>query len=386
MWCQLVPAAVWARTMTTLIRMRDLRGVELELAVVAGRFVEPQTASISDVIDARSLVALPGLADCHAHFAASSISDLVEQPVEADLNLMKENGRRKLEAGVLLAADKGSKSDDSLRYLDEPPEQRPDVDMAGGIIATPGGYYDGFALEVGGEELAAAVTEKTRTPAQWVKLIGDWPRPGRGAVPNFSEEALAAAVAAAHMAGKRIAIHTMAPDTPGRAVRAGIDSIEHGLFLTDDDLDLLGRRGGAWIPTIAAVEILVDMLGADSSGGRLLTEGLMQVRELLPGAAGRGVTVLAGTDLSVPHGRVALEAERMVAYGVAPEDAVTSITSAAYQYLGRPEPLTPGSSADVVCVPGDPREDITLLQHPALVMRRGSLVRGARAAGALPPS
>jgi imidazolonepropionase-like amidohydrolase len=363
--------------MTMHLQIRTLDGERRELAIRDGRFARPGPELPEETIDTTRWVALPGLADCHAHFAASSIEQLVALPAEADLTVMAANGRRKLAAGVLLAADKGFKSDDSLRYLDVAEEDRPDLDMAGGIIGTVGGYYEGFGVEPTNAELAAEVSRAAGTRASWVKLIGDWPRPGEGPLPNFSEEALGEAVAAAHQEGKRIAIHTMAPEAPGRAVRAGIDSIEHGLFLTDDDVRALGGRGGAWVPTIAAVEMLVEMLGADSGGGRLLREGLGRVRDLLPGAAARGVAVLAGTDLSVPHGRVALEAEKMVAYGMDPAAAVHAITTAAHDYLRRPEPLAPGASADVVCVPGDPREDITVLQRPTFVMRRGRVIRGA---------
>jgi imidazolonepropionase-like amidohydrolase len=363
--------------MTTLLLFRDLEGRESELAIDEGRFAPAEGLTITATLDLRSMVSIPGLADCHAHFNATSIEGLLNSSETADLDLMRRNGMRKLEAGVLLAADKGARSDDTLRYLDEPAHLRPDLEMAGGIIATPGGYYPGFAVEPTADELPAVVAEKAAMRAGWVKLIGDWPRPGRGAVPNFSEDVLSAAASTAHAAGKRIAIHSMAPSTAGMAVRAGFDSIEHGLFLNDADLDSLGARRGAWVPTIAAVEALVDMLGADSSGGRLLTEGLGRARDLLPGAAGRGVMVLAGTDLSVPHGRVAMEAERMVAYGVAAEDALAAITTAAYDHLQRPRPLAVGSSADIVCLPGDPRDDITLLSRPEFVMRSGVVVAGA---------
>jgi imidazolonepropionase-like amidohydrolase len=362
--------------MTTLLRLRDMDGHDRELAVIGGRFSDPDRHTVTEVTDVRRFVALPGLADCHAHFGATSIDDLVSSGPEADLEMMRANGRRKLEAGVLLASDKGAKSDANLLYLDEPESSRPDVEMAGGIIATAGGYYEGFAEEATEETLLNVVARRSSTRASWVKLIGDWPRRGRGAVPNFTEGALSAAADAVHRAGKRIAIHTMAPETPGLAVRAGIDSIEHGLFMTDEDVAMLGSRGGAWVPTVAAVEMLVAMLGADSSGGKLLNEGLGRVRDLLPDAAARGVSVLAGTDLSVPHGRVAVEAERMVDYGMAPEDAVSAITGAAYDYLGRPTPLRPGAAADVLCLPGDPREDITLLQQPAFVMRLGTVLVG----------
>lgn len=360
--------------MATLVQLRDLEGTDIDLAVVSGNFVDPDSVTVTEVVDARSLVALPGLADCHAHLSASSISGLRAASDTADLDRMVANGKLSLQAGVLLAADKGFKTDDSLRYLDVTEDDRPDMSMAGGIIASPGGYYDGF-LEVEDGDLATAVAAKAASAAQWVKLVGDWPRPGRGAVPNFSEAAMRAAVERAHGAAKRVAIHTMAPETPGMAVRAGIDSIEHGIFMTDQDVDLLGARGGAWVPTIAAVETLVEVLGADSSGGRLLREGLGRLRDLLPGAPRRGVAVLAGTDLSLPHERLAVEAVRMVDYGMRAVDAVRSITSTAYSYLGRPAPLGPGGAADLIAVDGDPRDDITLLQRPRLVMRRGRVLR-----------
>jgi imidazolonepropionase-like amidohydrolase len=357
-----------------LVRLRGLDGESIDLGVAEGRFCDPDAVPIREEVDVRHLVALPGLADCHAHFSATSITDLLARPAEPDMALMRANAQRDLAAGVLLASDKGAKSDASLALLDEPPEERPRLEMAGGIVAADGGYYPGFALETTDDGLEEVVRAKAATPAQWIKLIGDWPRRGRGAVPNFSQKALSAAVAAAHSAGKRIAIHTMAPETPSQAVRAGVDSIEHGLFMTDDDVAMLGERGGAWVPTIAAVEMLVEVLGADSSGGRLLAEGLSRVRDLLAGAARRGVAVLAGTDLSVPHGAVAVEAVKMVEYGLDPADAVTALTTAAHRYLSRAEPLAPGADADAVAFAGDPREDVGLLARPVFVMRRGRIL------------
>lgn len=362
--------------MALVVRLRTLAGDVREIGVSAGMLVDPDSLTPEPCVDTTRWTAMAGMADCHAHFAASSMEGLIDGSAEADVDLMTRNGERKLRAGVLLAADKGAKSDDTLRYLEVPEERRPDLDMAGGIIATPGGYYPGFAVEPTEEALPSVVDVRASTTAQWVKLIGDWPRRGEGPLPNFSEAGLRRAVDVAHAREKRVAVHTLAPDTPGMAVRAGVDSIEHGLFMEDTDVDLLGARNGAWIPTIAAMEALVQALGADSSGGRLLSEGLGRVRDLLGSAPGRGVTVLAGTDLAVPHGRVAVEAERMVAFGMDPGDAVEAMTTAAYRYLGRAEPLTAGAAADAVWVDGDPREDITMLQRPRAVMRRGRFVLG----------
>jgi imidazolonepropionase-like amidohydrolase len=357
--------------MTTQVRFRA-GDEERLLGVAGGRFVEA-SGQTPDLIDLTDMTVLPGLVDAHAHFAANSIDELRAMPPTVDVDRMIALGRRKLEAGVLAALDKGFKSDASLAYLDVDPHRRPHVEMAGGMIASPGGYYEGYGMEVDDAGLESAVQARLATRASWVKLVADWPRKGEGPRPNFSEDALRTAVAAAHAQGRRVAVHTMAPDAPGMAVRAGVDSIEHGLFLTEEDLDDLGRRRGAWVPTIAAVENLVDFLGADSGGGRLLRQGLDRVRRLLPSAFETGALVLAGTDLSLPHGRLAAEAAALSRYGLGPERAVRAASWAGYEHLGV-DPLRAGAPADLVAYPVDPADNVDILARPTLVMRRGRVV------------
>lgn len=357
--------------MTMHVRFR-LGAEERRLAIVAGRFEEP-TEHATETIDLRAMTVLPGLVDAHAHFAANSIDELLAMPAEADLHRMVALGLRQLDAGVLAALDKGFKSDSSLAYLDVEPQLRPHLEMAGGMIAAPGGYYAGYGVEVDDDDLGAAVRARLASPASWVKLVGDWPRKGQGPQPNFSEAALARAVKITHAAGKRVAVHTMAPDAPSMAVRAGIDSIEHGLFLDGDDVELLGRRRGAWVPTIAAVEQLVTFLGPDSSGGRLLRRGLQQVRRLLPVAGEAGVLVLTGTDLTLEHGRIAEEAAALARYGLDPRRVVRAVSWSGYEHLGL-EPLRAGSSADLVAFPADPAAEVGVLAAPSFVMRRGRVV------------
>jgi imidazolonepropionase-like amidohydrolase len=166
----------------------------------------------------------------------------------------------------------------------------------------------------------------------------------------------------------------MAPETPGLAVRAGIDSIEHGLFLTESDLDALGARGGAWVPTLKCVAGLIERIGPERSGGRLLQEGLRNVHGLLAEAPSRGVAVLAGTDLAVPHGQVAQEAAELTAAGLSPEAAVAAVSTAAYDYLGVSPGLVAGAPADAVFFDADPREDLTVLSRPSLVLRHGRVL------------
>lgn len=359
------------RAVRTRLYIRPLDGEARWLAIEGSRFVEDD--GFGELIDTGRFWAIPGLADCHAHLAGDTRADLGRP---GRLDQVRVRAFSQLAAGVFVVLDKGWSDDVVMSLLDDPLEGRPYLRVAGRrIIATAGGYYPGFCQEVDPAELPAAVAAAA-SPGGWVKIIGDWPRPGRGAVANFPEEALAAAVAAAHRAGVKVAVHSFAPDVPGAAVRAGVDSVEHGLYMTPADLAVLGGYGGAWVPTIACVRSVLDSLAPGSSGATLLGAGLEQLRRVLPMAGAAGATVLAGTDLALPHGGVAEEARLLSEWGLGDEAAFQAVTSNAYRYLEIEHSFVPGALADVVFVEADPRSDITTLGHPAAVVRAGRVLRG----------
>lgn len=356
------------------LTIRTLDGEIRELSIIDGHF-RAAGEPVDVEFDGADLWAVPGLADCHAHLGGGA-----GDPDGSDDEVVERargSAWAQLQGGVFLVADKGAGTDATLRLLDEPPTRRPELSMAGKIITSPGGYYPGFANEVDESELLHAVGDATGGGASWVKLIGDWPRKGIGAVTNFTEEAMHAAVALAHEAGCRVAIHAAAPQTSTVAVAAGVDSIEHGLFLTGDDLVALGARSGAWVPTIAAMEAIRDMLGAESSGGKLFDDGLGNVRELLAGAPDLGVSVLAGSDIEVPHGGIAIEAMKMQEYGMSAASVVHASTTAAYEYLGSAHRIDEGGHGDVLFFDADPRHDLSVLGRPVLGIRHGEVVVGS---------
>jgi imidazolonepropionase-like amidohydrolase len=357
--------------MPTGLTIRPLDGPSTCLVVDDhGHFADPGDVAVTAELDSGAWYALPGLADCHAHLSGGEVGSRV--PLDELDAFVARSCWAQLQGGVFLVADKGTHDAATLRILDTPPTERPDLHMAGRVIAGTGGYYPDFGREVGPADLAAAVAESAAPRgASWVKLIGDWPRKGVGAVASFEEDALAQAAKVAHDAGCRIAIHACAPRTSTMAVAAGFDSIEHGLFLTAADVEALGRRGGAWVPTIDAMEGIRDMLGESSSGGRLFAEGLGNMRELLPAAPSLGVAVLAGTDLHLAHGEVAQEALKLAEYGLGADAVVHAMTTAAYEYLGQRRGFESGMPADVVFFDRDPREDLSVLQHPVFALRHG---------------
>lgn len=355
-----------------LVRIRFvLRPPDGETVVrdtVDGRWAE--SSGTPDATIGEDLWALPGLADAHAHLASAELN---YQPGVLDEAV--ERARMSLEAGVTLILDKGWTDDVTIQLIDRVPrDQRPEIEAAARVIASPGGHYPDFAVEVEPDSLEATVLAEARAGAGWVKIFGDWPRRGVGPVANFDEGQLRRAVKSAASVGARVAIHTMAPDVPSMAVAAGIQSIEHGLFLEEDDLGRLAERGGMWVPTVLRCEATLTQLGEASSGGKLFLEGLARIRRLLPLAVEAGVHVLAGTDLIGSPADVAAEAVRLQDYGLTNAQVIEAVSRSAFSATGRSVSFEVGAPADAVLFPENPVETLEVLQHPTHVVRLGRVV------------
>lgn len=347
--------------------LRSPDGTTVVRDVVAGVWSEPSGDANTVIGD--ELWALPGLVDAHAHLAAA---ELDYQPGVFEDAM--ERARISLRAGVTLVLDKGWADDVTVRVISAiPAEERPAIEAAARIIAAPGGYYPEFALEIEREDIEQAVRQEAAAGAGWVKLIGDWPRRGVGPVANFTEDELHTAVRVAESVGARVAIHTMAREVPSRAVSAGVHSIEHGLFLTEDDLVVLGSRGGMWVPTLLRNEATLAQLGPDSSGGRLFAEGLRGLHRLLTLGVEAGVHVLAGTDLIGSPADVAAEAIRLGEYGLSASQVVHAVSYAGFLATGRDISFAPGTPADAVLFESNPVDELGVLRHPTHVVRLGRL-------------
>ncbi|MDP9495043.1 MAG: amidohydrolase family protein [Actinomycetota bacterium] len=349
--------------------LRTPGGEPLVRDVVHGRWARPEGAADSTL--GEGLWALPGLVDGHAHFAAVERADWVTD----DVTGAGIRAGEALTAGVMLALDKGWSDLTAIEMLGRIGlEDRPDIEAAGVIISVDGGYWPDFGREAAPGEMARAVAGAVAESKGWVKLIGDWPRRGIGPVPNFTEAELGEAVRVANGLGARVAIHTMAREVPSMAVRAGIHSIEHGLFLTEEDIVDLGARGGMWVPTVLRMEAVIRQLGAESTGGRLLREGIDNVARMLDTAVEAGVFVLAGTDLAVGTRAVAAEAIRLWELGMSPARVVGAVSNAGFKATGRADAFEVDTPANVVLYSEDPRADPRVLAHPLHVVRLGRLL------------
>jgi imidazolonepropionase-like amidohydrolase len=361
--------------MTTLITIQPPEGEPYDLAIDDGIFVEPDDR-VARQIDTAHLWALPGLADAHAHLThltLTTVEDMAGTSEETMAANIPVTAWAHVERGILLVLDKGGNTDTTLLSLDHDADLRPYVEAAGAMIHPDGGYMTGYGVEVEPEDLVEHVRSTAAIRGGWLKIVADWPRRGIGPTNNYPLDALAEAVAVAHESGARVAVHTMAY-AASDAVAAGVDSIEHGPFLTEEDLKALATRGGAWVPTIGNQKHLIDALGADSSGGRLFRAGLNQMAENLPLAEELGVIVLAGSDLAIPHGQIATEAKLLRDHGLTDKAATIATSSAAFAYVGRDASLRPGSTADVVFFAENPFDDVTTLDSPELIIHRGNLI------------
>ena len=356
------------RFVSTRVVLRSPFGETVTRDIADGLWAEP--TGDADLTLGESEWAVPGLVDAHSHLATSELNYQPGVPDEA-----MERAREALRSGVTLLLDKGWTDTTTIGVIAALPEsERPDIEAAAQIVATRDGYFPEFGLEIDPIDIEAVVTSQAALGAGWVKLVGDWPRRGRGPVANFTEGQLRLAVAAADRSGSRVAIHTMARDVPTMAVAAGVHSIEHGLFLADDDVEALAARVGMWVPTVLRIEETIRQIGAESSGGRLLTEGLDNTRRLLPQAIEAGVHVLAGTDLVGTPANVADEAIKLGEYGLSNGQVVDAVAKAGFSATGRSVEFAVGSPANAVLFRENPISNLEVLHHPAVIVRMGDVI------------
>jgi imidazolonepropionase-like amidohydrolase len=183
--------------------------------------------------------------------------------------------------------------------------------------------------------------------------------------------------------GLRVAAHAHGTEGMKRAVLAGIDSVEHGTYMTEEVMDLMIERGTYFVPTILAGNWVAEKAAIDGFFPELVRPKAAAIgpiiSETFAKAYRRGVPIVFGTDTGVSaHGDNAQEFALMVAGGMPPMEAIQSATSVAADFLdigdthGR---IKEGYQADIIAVRGDPLEDITLLQDVSFVMKGGRVYK-----------
>jgi imidazolonepropionase-like amidohydrolase len=418
-------AAVSAQDKTVVLRAarmfdgHDIRSpgivvVTGTLIAAAGPFAQlPAGAQVVDLGDA---TLSPGFIDAHTHLSyryhtdyRNEIVESVTKPVSEQALLAAENLKKTLMAGVTSTRDLGSGDfiDVGLRNASAAgviPGPRMLVSVH--AIGATGGHCDEqngrragiFGFETGPEqgvinspdEGRKAVRYNIKYGADVIKVCatgGVLSLTDPPDIPQLTQDELNAIVDEAHTLRKKTAAHAHGAEGAKRAIRAGIDSIEHGAFLDDEALDLMKARGTYFVPTLMAVEGGKETLAKGGYSPLVATKmkaAMESINYVVRKAIEKGVKIGLGTDAAVyPHGRNTEEFHLLTALGMTPLDALRAGTSVDAELLGvqdRLGTLANGKLADIVAFPGDPRQDIRQVERVFFVMKDGVIVRNDRPA------
>ena len=356
-----------------------------------------------EVIDLSKATVLPGFIDTHTHVLLQG--DITAE--EYDAQLLKQSTPYRAILAARNAHIALSHGFTAIRDLETEGAMYADVDVKTAIAngevpgprmqvatraMTPTGMYPllGYSWELkvptgvqyvdGVDGARKAVREQAMYGADWIKYYSDrrYHFESDGvlhSMVNFTDEEAKAIVDEAHRIGKKVAAHAIGSDGIAAALRAGVDTIEHGDGLTDALMDEMARRGVYWVPTIS-----VGVYVAPGRSGNWPKMAELQ-RENFPKAIKKGVKIALGTDAGGFDWKALNEAkefEYYVQYGMTPMQAIRAGTSTAAELLGwgdKVGTIEAGKWADIIAVSGDPQKDIKELQNVKFVMKGGAVFK-----------
>jgi imidazolonepropionase-like amidohydrolase len=398
------------------IRMLDIEKGEIvepgSLLVDGAHIVDVSPASVPQdamVIDLDDLTLLPGLMDMEVNLLlggpdhTSPLNAVQDDPAVRTLRAVF-NARRTLRSGFttvrnlgLFVQTGGILLDVALKKaIDLNWIEGPRVVPAGHAITPTGGHLDptmfqAFAPHVlpltveegianGVNEVLKAVRYQIKHGAQVIKVCasgGVMSHTGPVGAQQYSDEELRSIADEAHRAGLRVAAHAHGDDGIRAAIEAGIDCIEHGSLMSDETLDLLVERETFLVPTTYLADGM-DVSRASPELQAKAAEVFPRAKTTVSKAIERGARIACGTDApAIPHGRNAKELIALVDRGMTPLQAIRAATvvSAALIDVDDRGRLEAGLLADVIGVPGNPLEDITVTEQVRFVMKGGQVHR-----------
>jgi imidazolonepropionase-like amidohydrolase len=360
------------------------------------------------VIDASGHFVMPGMMDCHVHLLSSGAPDYAIRGLKELLPYTAirgaANAKTLLEAGFTTVRDVGALGYGNIalrQAIDDGLVPGPRVFAAGHSLSVPGGHGDNYyrpevhvqreGLINGADEARRAVRELVKMRADLIKLLvtgGVMTDGSDVGLLQWAPDELQAAIWQAHQLGRRVAGHCHGAAGVKEAVKAGLDTVEHGTLLDEEAIALMVQHGTYYVPTLVAPYHICA--GGTASGipayavekSRLVLD---RHKESVRQAHAAGVKIAMGTDCGTPFnvaGKNALELELLTQNGLSPAEALMATTRVAAEAIGIAErvgTLEPGKWADLILVQGDPLDDIRLLQQPeriAWVLKGGRVVKG----------
>lgn len=395
---------------------------EQTIVVEDGRVVERQegytTGGDADtVIDLSDQYCLPGLIDMHTHLSSEFEQGGYIEPFRlSPANRVLKSAqyaRTTLMAGFTTVRDIGGSEGIDLALRDGINRGNivgPRMFVAGQSLAVTGGHADpttGYREDIvgvgdvehgvanGADEAAEATRLAIKRGADHIKITatgGVLSLNADGTRPHFKEDEIRAIVETADDHGLKVAAHAHGDEGMQRAIRAGIRSLEHGTYMSDETMQMMIDNDVYLVPTITAGKSVADSARTEGYYAPEVTEKAIEVgpviQEMFAQAYERGVPIAFGTDAGVfRHGRNATEFEYMVEAGMPPDEALYAATYSAADLLGQLDhlgTLESGKHADIIAVDGDPLDDISILHDVQFVMKAGTVYKQDGATTAQP--
>lgn len=355
-----------------------------------------------ETVDISGATLLPGLIDCHVHLvfgAEGNPGEVVERMKPGEITVRAlANAQASLRGGITAVRDCGGHHYLEFAVRDACNRgqfQGPTIRAAGRMICMTGGHGNRAGrIADGVDEVVKAVREQIHAGSDLVKIMATGGVMTPGVNPedaHYSPEEMAAGIAEGHRFHKPCASHAQGTEGILNAVRGGIDSIEHGIFMNEHCIEEMLDRGTYLVPTLAALANILE--GAEKVPPYVI-EKARRVAEAQRGSFKQfydaGGRIAMGTDAGTPfnrHGDNAQELRHMVELGVSPMDAITFSTAngADLNRLADHGRVKQGALADLLVVEGNPLEDIARVAdrtHHRLVVKRGQAVPPAPGAAA----
>ncbi|WP_247233670.1 amidohydrolase family protein [Telluribacter sp. SYSU D00476] len=366
-----------------------------------------RAAAGDKVIDLKNKYVLPGLIDMHVHLEnetrrGGSYDRFIQNPPDVAFQAAKY-AKTTLLAGFTTVRDLGGSGVNiALRNaINKGLVEGPRIFTSGKSIASTGGHADptnGYRKDLmgdpgpnegvvnGADDARKAVRQRYKDGADVIKITatgGVLSNAKDGQGPQFTEEEVRVIVETAHDYGFHVAAHAHGAEGMKRAIRAGVQTIEHGTLMDDEAIELFKKHGTYYVPTIIAGRTTADSARIMGYYPPLVTPKALAIGPKLQAtfakAVKSGVKIAFGTDAGVyPHGYNAKEFEYMVEGGMTAMEAIRAATVTNAMLLDMSESLgniEAGKMADIIAVEGNPLQDIKTLQNVTFVMKDGTVYK-----------
>ena len=366
-----------------------------------------QSADAATVIDLTGVTCLPGLIDDHVHldgefgkntYAEAARINFADQVLRSTLY-----ARRTLMAGFTTVRNVGDTDYDTVALRNAVAEGfviGPRIFTAGPAISTTGGHADhtnGLSLDLQGDpgplqsifngpyEARKVVRLHYKEGADLIKAMpsgGVMDLGTNGSGPQMTQDEIDALVQTAHDYGMKVAVHAHGAEAIRRSVIAGVDSVEHGTFMDDQDIRLMKEHGTFYCPTVYTGQFVAEQAKKGAYPPTVAAKALEvgpQIMKTVTRAYQGGVKMAYGTDAGVyPHGQNWEDFIYLVKAGVPSAYTLQMATINAAELLGHQDELgsvSPGKYADLVAVPGNPLDDISVMSKVTFVMKAGLIYK-----------